>query len=101
MDIKRKIGQLQIMERMGMRIVQSGDAAAESRYYSEIDDAMRSIDAWVDMANAAIAVAEYQATIGYDPEVDNATYTPERGRLWHAFITARAKVKGVSWNEST
>ena len=45
----------------------------------------------VEVAEAAIALAEYQATSGYDPEVDSMTYTAERGRLWHAFIMARAK----------
>ena len=50
----------------------------------------------VEVAEAAIAYAEYQATSGYDPEVDSMTYTAERGRLWHAFIMARAKAANQS-----
>ena len=80
------------------------NAVSSRDYYDDREDAQRAdaaaktlhqrrqdLDALLAVAEAAIAMAEYQATSGYDPEVDSMTYTAERGRLWHAFIMARAK----------
>ena len=66
-----------------------GDGAERiRRQFGEVEERLYRA---VKVAEAAIALAEYQATSGYDPEVDSMTYTAERGRLWHAFIMARAK----------
>ena len=61
------------------------------RIRRQFGEAAERLDRVVKVAEAAMALAEYQATSGYDPEVDSMTYTAERGRLWHAFIMARAK----------
>ena len=58
------------------------------RQFGEVEE---RLDCVVKVAEAAIALAEYQATSGYDPEVDRSTYVQQRGRLWDAFIMARAK----------
>jgi hypothetical protein len=77
-----------------------GEEEAFAYHGRRVRQSLDAIDQWADMANAAIALAEYQAISGYDPSVDSRAYTAERGRLWDAFIMARVKVKGAS-DEST
>ena len=100
MDIKKEIGSLQLMERMRVRIFDSGDAAAVSRCHAEIDNAMRGIIRWLDMAEAAIALAQHQAASVGDPVADEAAYYRERCKLWDAFMAAKDKAKEVD-REST
>ena len=73
-----------------------GDKEAFAYHGQRVRRSLDAIDRWADVAEAAIALAEYQATSGYDPDVDNKTYTAERGRLWDAFIMARAKAMAVN-----
>ena len=63
------------------------------RQFGEVEE---RLDRAVNVAEAAIALAEYQATSGYDPEVDRSTYLQQRGKLWDAFILARAKAANQS-----
>ena len=100
MDIKSEVKNLVVYAQCEEASAQRGNVDAEKRYQRLCRQSLDAIDRWADMANAAIALAEHQATSGYDPEVDIATYTAERGRLWDAFIMARAKAKGAN-NEPT
>lgn len=100
MDIKSEVKKLVVYAKCQEAAELKGDKEACAYHGQRMRRSLDDIDLWADMAEAAIAVAEYQATSGYDPEVDNQTYTAERGRLWHAFIMARAKAKGAS-NGST
>ena len=96
MDIKKEIGRLQLMERMRVRIFDSGDAAAVSRCHAEIDNAMRGIIRWLDMAEAAIALAQHQAASVGDPVADEAAHYRERCRLWEAFMQAHKAAKDAN-----
>ena len=96
MNIKSEVKNLFVYAQREEASAQRGNVDAEKRYQQLCRQSLDAIDRWADMAEAAIAVAEYQATSGYDPEVDSATYTAERGRLWHAFIMARAKAKAMN-----
>lgn len=99
-DIKSEVKKLVACAKF-QQLAETRGYPREFAYYGKfVRESLDDIDRWADMAEAAIAVAEYQATSGYDPEVDSETYTPERGRLWHAFIMARARAKGVN-NGST
>lgn len=99
-DIKSEVKKLVVHAKCQELASMRGDGDAEEYHHNRSQQSLDAINRWADMANAAIAVAEYQATSGYDPEADIRDYTVERGRLWHAFIMARAKVKGVG-NGST
>ena len=50
----------------------------------------------VEVAEAAMALSEYQAFAAYDPNVEAAVYFRERGRLWDAFMEARARAKDAN-----
>ena len=54
------------------------------------------LDRVVRVAEAAIALSEYQAFAAFDPNVEAAVYFRERGRLWDAFLEARAKAANQS-----
>ena len=90
MDVKNEIKNLVLYAMCQQDAVTFGSARAANGYGQLVGQSLDNIGRWADMAEAAIALAEYQATSGYDPEVDSMTYTAERGRLWHAFIMARA-----------
>ena len=100
MDVKREIKWCTQVLKWQRDAVRSGNAREADSCGQLVGQSLDNIGRWADMAEAAVALAEYQATSGYDPEVDSKTYTAERGRLWHAFIMARAKAKGAS-NEPT
>lgn len=93
MDIKSEVKQLVMCVALQQDARTSGNTRAVEYYEKFVRQSLDAIDRWADMAEAAVALAEYQATSGYDSEVDSMTYTAERGRLWHAFIVARAKAK--------
>ena len=100
MYIKRELINLVVYVKCQQDAETSRNARSAEYYGKFVRESFDAIDRWADMAEAALALAEHQATSGYDPEVDNQTYTAERGRLWHAFIMARAKAKGAN-NGST
>ena len=94
MDIKQAIREVAWMSRM-TTAASDGDVFKKAIRNLRIKKQLESIDAWADMAEAAIALTEYQATSGYDPEVDRSTYLQQRGKLWDAFMEARGKAKGI------
>ena len=91
MDIKSEVKELVVYAKCQQEAETIGNVRAVEYYGKFVRQSLDAIDRWADMANAAIALAEYQATSGYDPEVDRSTYVQQRGRLWDAFIMARAK----------
>ena len=50
----------------------------------------------VEVAEAAIALSEYQAFAAFDPNVEAAVYFRERGRLWEAFMQAHKAAKDAN-----
>jgi len=73
-----------------------GHGKQEAESIARLVRSSKSLDVVLAVAEAAIALAEYQATSGYDPEVDRSTYLQQRGKLWDAFILARAKAVNQS-----
>ena len=82
------VGYLQCHEVIGMEGVE--------RIRRQAGEAGERLDRAVKVAEAAIALAEYQATSGYDPEVDRSTYVQQRGKLWDAFMQAHKAAKDVN-----
>ena len=95
MNLREAIGEYAVRYAQCQEVIGWEGEGAERirRQFGESVDRLCRV---VEVAEAAIALAEYQATSGYDPEVDSMTYTAERGRLWHAFIMARAKAANKS-----
>jgi hypothetical protein len=100
MDIKREAKKLAVCVACEQAAKASGNARAVEYYGELVRRLLDGIDRWADMAEAAIAYVEYQTNDGSDAGRDGATYICERGKLWRAFMQARAKAKGAS-NEST
>lgn len=70
---------------------QRADAAAKTLHQRRQD-----LDALLAVADAAIALSEYQALAAYDPNVEDAVYFRERGRLWDAFMEAHKAAKDAN-----
>ena len=100
MDIKSQVKCLVVYAKCKAACEAVGDEHGIEYHGKFLRESLDRINLWADMAEAALALAEHQATSGYDPEVDRSTYVRQRGELWDAFIMARAKAKGVN-NEST
>ena len=84
------VGYLQCHEVIGM------DGDGVERIRRQAFEAGDRLDCVVKVAEAAIALAEYQATSGYDPEVDRSTYVQQRGKLWDAFMQAHKAAKDAN-----
>ena len=84
------VGYLQCHEVIGM------EGEGVERIRRQAGEAGERLDRTVKMAEAAIALAEYQATSGYDPEVDRSTYVQQRGKLWDAFMQAHKAAKDAN-----
>ena len=50
----------------------------------------------VEVAEAAMAYAEFQADAGRETSMDGASYIRERVKLWNAFMAAREKAANQS-----
>ena len=78
--------------------LRDADAAAYHERFAR--RSLKRINRWADMANAAIAHAEFQVSShsrnGDDAPMDGATYIRERGKLWDAFMEARARAKATN-----
>ena len=96
MYIKREVKNLVVYVACQQDAKTSGNTRSVEYYEKFVRQSLDDIDRWADMAEAAIALAEHQATSGYDPGVDGKTYTAERGRLWDAFLAAREKAKAIN-----
>ena len=96
MDIKSEVRNLEVYAGCQQDAEASRNARAAISYGRLVGDSIDAISRWADMAEAALALAEYQATSGYDPEVDRSTYLRQRGELWDAYMAARAKAKAIS-----
>ena len=70
---------------------QRADAAAETLHQRR-----QNLDALLAVADAAIALSEYQAFAAFDPNVEAAVYFRERGRLWEQFLAAYKAAKEVN-----
>ena len=70
---------------------QLADAAAKTLHQRR-----RDLDALLAVAEAAIALSEYQAFAAFDPNVEAAVYFRERGRLWEAFMQAHKAAKDAN-----
>ena len=70
---------------------QLADAAAKTLHQRR-----RDLDALLAVAEAAIALSEYQAFAAFDLNVEAAVYFRERGRLWEAFMQAHKAAKDAN-----
>ena len=70
---------------------QLADAAAKTLHKRRQD-----LDALLAVAEAAIALAEYQAFAAYNPEVGAVVYYQERQKLWLAFMQAHKAAKAAN-----
>ena len=70
---------------------QRADAAAETLHQRR-----QNLDALLAVADAAIALSEYQAFAAFAPNVEAAVYFRERGRLWDAFMAAHKAAKDAN-----
>ena len=87
-------------------IEEYANAVSSRDYYDHHSDARRvaevirecrqSLDALLAVAEAAIALSEYQAFAAFDPNVEAAVYFRERGRLWEAFMQAHKAAKDAN-----
>ena len=84
------VGYLQWHEVIGM------EGEGVERIRRQAGEAGERLDCVVKAAEAAMAYAEYQVNNGWDANVDGATYIRERGKLWDAFMEARAKAANQS-----
>ena len=100
MDIKREVKHLVVYAKCQEAAEVKGDKEAFAYHGQRMRQSLDDIDRWADMAEAAIAHAEYQIRVHSYAPVDSATYIRERGQLWDAYMAAREKTKEVS-NEST
>ena len=90
MNLREAIGEYAVRYAQCQEVIGiEGDGVERIR--RQAGEAGERLDRVVEVAEAAIALAEYQATSGYDPEVDLSTYLQQRGKLWDAFMAARAK----------
>lgn len=96
MDIKSQVKCVIVYAKCKAACEANGDEHGIEHHGKFLRESLDRINRWADMANAAIALAEHQATSGYDPGVDGKTYTAERGRLWDAFLAAREKAKAIN-----
>ena len=81
------VGYLQCHEVIGM------EGEGVERIRRQAGEAGERLDCVVKVAEAAMAYAEYQAS---NPGVEAKDYFRERGKLWDAFMEARAKAKDAN-----
>ena len=84
------VGYLRYHEVIGME----GDGVERIR--RQAGEAWERLDCVVKVAEAAIALSEYQAFAAFDPHVEAAVYFRERGRLWEAFMQAHKAAKDAN-----
>ena len=86
------VGYLRWHEVIGMvRRQRIDDGEGVERIRRQAGEAEERLYRIVKIAEAAIALSEYQAFAAFDPNVEAAVYFRERGKLWDAFMAARAK----------
>ena len=56
----------------------------------------QNLDALLAVAEASIALSEYQAFATYDSEVEAVVYYQEREKLWLAFMHAHNAAKAAN-----
>ena len=84
------VGYLRCHEVIGME----GDGVERIRRQAgEVEERLYRV---VKVAEAAIALSEYQAFAAFDPNVEAAVYFRERGRLWDAFMAAHKAAKDAN-----
>lgn len=84
------VGYLRCHEVIGVE----GDGVERIR--RQAGEAGERLDRVVEVAEAALAYAEFQVNAGWGTSTDGATYIRERGKLWDAFMEARAKAANQS-----
>ena len=90
MDIKQAIREVAWTSRMATA-ASDGDVFKKAIRNLRIRKQLESIDAWADMAEAALAYAEYQYDTDHGELVEMGDYMSRRGQLWHRFVKAREK----------
>ena len=100
MDIKSEVKKLVVYAKCQQEAETIGNVRAVEYYGKFVRQSLNAIDRWADMAEAAIAHAEFQVSShsrnGDDAPMDGATYIRERGKLWDAYMEARAKAKAIT-----
>ena len=84
------VGYLRCHEVIGME----GDGVEQIR--RQAFKAGDRLDRAVKVAEAAMAYMEHQAASVYDPDECDLGYAQQRGKLWDAFMEARAKAANQS-----
>ena len=84
------VGYLQCHEVIGME----GDGVERIR--RQAGEAEERLYRIVKIAEAAIALSEYQAFAAFYPNVEAAVYFRERGKLWEQFLAAYKAAKDAS-----
>ena len=95
MDIKQAIREVAWMSRMATA-ASDGDVFKKAIRNLRIKKQLESIDAWADMAEAALAYMEHQATSVHDPDECDLDRAQQRATLWDAFMEARARAKAAN-----
>ena len=80
MNLRKAIGEYAVHYGRCQEVI-GWEGEGVERIRRQFGEAEERLSRVVKVAEAAIALSEYQATSGYDPEVDSMTYTAERGRL--------------------
>ena len=73
-----------------------GDAQRADSATETLHQRRRDLDALLAVAEAAMALSEYQAFAAFAPTVEAAIYFRERGKLWDAFMAAHKAAKDAN-----
>ena len=96
MDVKNEIKNLVVYAKCQQDAVTCGSARAANGYGQLVGQSLDNIGRWADMAEAALAYMEHQATSVHDPDECDLDRAQQRATLWDAFIMARAKAANQS-----
>ena len=92
MNLREAIGEYAVHYGRCQEVIGWEGEGAE-RIRRQFGEVQERLDCVVKVAEAAIALSEYQAFAAFDPNVEAAVYFRERGRLWDAFMAAHKAAK--------
>ena len=95
MNLREAIGEYAVHYAQCQEVIGWEGEGAERirRQFGEAEERLCRV---VEVAEAAIAYMEHQAASVYDPDDCDLAYAQQRGKLWDAFMEARAKAANQS-----
>ena len=99
MNLREAIGEYAVRYAQCQEVI-GWDGEGAERIRRQFGESVDRLCRVVEVAEAAIAHAEFQVSShsrnGDDAPMDGATYIRERGKLWDAFMEARARAKATN-----